>query len=170
MITNEQLAWLAGIVDGEGTITVWKYQCRKSFTYRPIVAIYNTDLNIISECAKIFDALKVSAHLNSHKVKKRKLCYVIETKKLSSIKIILESILPYLIGKKSRAELTLRFVNSRLAAIQKLRSKGIQSNNIPYTEEEGSLVDQLRILTKRGDESSETLCLTSQDEDKVRPS
>jgi hypothetical protein len=152
-MTNEKLAWLAGLWDGEGTITVFLTHREKGQEkYNASLILTNTDEKIISEATKILDELELRMHLFKRKPEKKewKSAYQLTTRKLEVVKKFCEIFIPYLIGKKAQAELTLRFVNSRL--------KG-KCNN--YSEEEKTLCQQLKLLNRRGYyESSTTIRLT----------
>jgi len=167
-MTNEKLAWLAGLWDGEGTITVYHSLRRKGTSrYHPGLVLANCDENIISEAVKILDEIGVKMFLTKVKMKseRHKDAFLLTTRKLSPVKKLCETLLPYLIGKKAQAELTLRFVNSRLATFERL---GRWNQGSEYTEEEVSLCEQLKKLNKRGkSESSTAIRLTPWGEDMV---
>jgi len=171
---NEQIAWLAGLWDGEGTITLTKVMdnwyvkkaMRKngSIKYKPICTVVNTNETIISEAIRILDENDIK--LSISKARKEKeyhtQCLVIQTQKLSVIKRLLELLLPYLIGKKSQAELLLRYVNSRIENFK--GKKGLKS----YNGEEDKFEKDIRTLNKRGSKPSETIRLTPKGDDIVR--
>lgn len=147
-MTNEKLAWLAGLWDGEGTITVFKHQDEsdKYWKLRPTCCVSNTDPNIVTEILKLGDEMGIHYALftTTPKKKQHAAAYQLNLRKMSSIKILLEAILPYLIGKKSQAELTLRFVESRMKHM-----RGTNEERA-YTEEEESLSKQLYKLNAKG--------------------
>lgn len=156
----KNLSYLAGIIDADGSIGVNKSKQKNSYTYTPRCGITNSNSEIINKVIKIIDEMNVKAYIfeKSRNNDKWKNCYEITVRKLISLKILLENLIPYLYGKKSQAELTLRFVNSRLSAMEKknIIKQGkngkiiecIRTDN--YKEEEINLFDQLRKLNKRG--------------------
>lgn len=143
-----KLAWLAGLWDGEGTITVFNTK-REDGTNKlcPSLVLVNTSESIIAESVKILDEIGVSMHLFKRKPERKewKEAYQLTTRNMTSIKKLLETLMPYLIGKKAQAELTLRFINLRLNQ----RENGGWMK-CQYSEEEQSLCDQLKALNKKG--------------------
>ena len=124
------LAWFAGILDGEGTIQMTVPQSKKSRQQRCVnvwIEINNCDANIINKCIDVLDKLKVG-HYDGQKAIKpiykedgtcyistKKICLFTRIAKLQNIKIVLEAIRPYLVGyKKAMCKMMLRFVNRRL--------------------------------------------------------
>jgi hypothetical protein len=168
-MNNEKLAWLGGIWDGEGTITVFlTHRDGGEARYHPALVLTNTNDVIISEAVKILDEIGVRMILfRNHKANPNyKDSYQLTTRKLTSVKRFCETMMPFLVGKKAQAELTLRFVNSRLNSFIKNES---WSQHNKYTEEEISLCEQLKRLNQRGKhESSETIRLTEKSDDIVR--
>ncbi len=141
--TLVDLAYLAGLWDGEGYVGITKSDRKdKRANYQAQMVIVNTDINIINEIVKILDNLHVSAYLNTqddnhpkHAVK-----YMVAIRKLSAIKQLVDVLLPFMRGKKGRAEMMLRFVDSRLSN---------KKYATPYTDDEISLAEQLRRLNRK---------------------
>lgn len=48
-------AWLAGVVDGEGTITILRHKMknRNKDLFRPLVCMTNSNLELLEHCKKI---------------------------------------------------------------------------------------------------------------------
>ena len=167
---EERIIWLAGLTDGEGTITVFTHQDNsqkcKFRRYTAIYCIVNTDSNIINEVQKILNELGVSSYIFTRNARKKehKDALQLSTRKMSHLKVLLERLLPYLIGKKAQAELTLRFVDSRLSRL------GTGKNQYsPYNDEEIEISTLLYQLNKKGRcESSETIRQTPKGDDIVR--
>ena len=160
---EKRIVWLAGLTDGEGTITVFTHKDNsQKWEFRRYTAIYcivNTDPNIINEVQKILNDMGVSSYVFLRKSlnDKHSDAFQLSTRKMSHVKVLLEKLIPYLIGKKAQAELTLRFVNSRLNRM------GTGKNGYsPYNDEEIEISHLLYELNKRGRyKSSETLCQTA---------
>jgi hypothetical protein len=141
---NAKLAWLAGIWDGEGSITIFSHiekdGCRKLC---PTINVTNTDIAMIAEIIKILDGYGIIFSLNKVKTKKEHSdCYHLITRNMTKIKKTLELLLPYLVNKKPQAEILLRFVNSRLSKML----DGKKPWNWQYTEEEQTMEQQMRLL------------------------
>lgn len=99
-------AYIAGIVDGEGSVTINVTRCRWS----PLISVLNT-------CEELIDWLVPCFHTNKLPVKSPKghrKRYVINVWKTWDVIAILEQITPYLIVKKRNAELVLEFCKLKL--------------------------------------------------------
>ena len=111
---QEDLIWLAGIWDGEGSVFM-TYQEKRNMT--PHISMDNTDPNIISEAFKIFKDMGINIHVNETLNKKgsTRPVYRLATAKLQHIKIFAEKVGPYIRGeKKAKLELLYNFVCSRI--------------------------------------------------------
>ncbi len=112
------LAWLAGIIDGEGCISLdVKKAINEKFYIMPKVRIINTDVRMIQKASRIYSALNVVYYYNINR--KRKEHYkdqlaIIISSQGSSLKI-LSAILEFLANKQEIAKkmiAVLEFVRS----------------------------------------------------------
>lgn len=146
MVTNLELAWLAGIWDGEGSITIFTHTEKNGQRkIRPVVCVVNTNLEIIAEVARILDSLGTSFQVFERKNPKdsHKDCVQLTTSNFEYIKVTIQAMLPYLIGKKAQAQLVLRYVNKKL--------EQFKTNKRPrYDEEDEHLQRQAQKLNRRG--------------------
>jgi len=136
------LIWLAGIIDGEGCVTIGID--RKQF-FRTIITITNNNPYLIQEVSKIFSELNIKFF---YLLKKRnnpihKKTLVIRVIGLGSCKKLLQEILPFLIGKREQAEKMLEYINLRK---DRMKEKG--SHN-PYSEQELQLIKEIKGLNHR---------------------
>jgi hypothetical protein len=163
-VTTHQLAWLAGIWDGEGTFTIIN-DSRGILSSR--LSLSNTDVSMINEIVKIFDLSSVKGHIWQEQTSRKpnhKKAYHITINKMEDVLKITEMMLPYLISKKPRAELLIRFVKSRMK-YKKETIRDPKTGHIlgikkqGYSKEEKSLFDQMRELNTTGIKvgTSETL-------------
>lgn len=108
--TEIQSAWFAALVDGEGTIGIWKEKRlgnSSGYRYRTALEVFNTNLDLINAIASLVDgfaALKrkegaTSRHKTSYRV-------VVNRRATRSV---LERIAPYLVAKRKQADLVIRF-------------------------------------------------------------
>ena len=106
------LAWLAGILDGEGALSV-DLKLREGRNYlMPKVRIYNTDVRMIRKTARIYVELGVVFFYNLNK--KRKEHYkdqlgICVTSQGSCLKL-LEAVKPYLANKQDIAQTIINVV------------------------------------------------------------
>lgn len=109
-----QLAYLAGIVDGEGHISISRQKslhCRKGYVHRPVVSISNTQLKLMNRLQAWF-----GGHIKTHKLREFmnfKPVYEWNVWSVDEQIDILQNILPYLFLKKTQAEIVLHFLATR---------------------------------------------------------
>lgn len=156
---QERIIWLAGFIDGEGTITVFNHTDRSQKwgfkRYTAIVCVVNTNEVLINEVQKILIELNISSHIfvRTPQKKQHKPAFQLGVRKITHIKRLLTQLIPYLVGKKAQAELTLRFVESRILRM----GTGVNQYS-PYNEDEMTISANLYELNKTGcHESSETI-------------
>lgn len=133
-LTPLELAYLAGIIDGEGTISFRKMQ--KGY-YRPILEITNTDPLLIEHLHKFFWQTVVSAR------NARQVPYLRVNLTGFGIAPVLEALDSYLIGKQLQA----RLVRNYIALRQEQRWK------CPPSEEMLAIYREVRALNSHGPES-----------------
>lgn len=119
-VSAEKIAWLAGLFDGEGSCRISRAQeFRKDGSYSGLryhcqVHITNTNRSIISEVIKIFDGLEICYYFreigNPKQNPRYSPCYQIRASKVSDMRKLLFILSSHLIGKKSDAELCLKFL------------------------------------------------------------
>lgn len=157
-MNNTTLAWLAGIMEGEGTFSIYhqKRKGRDTDQLRATISLTNTDPILMNRCYEIFKSLGIEMHMHEYKNKKgsTKPVYDLQTARAEYVKIACEALLPYLVGERNaKAKMLLRFVDKRLA--KRDVGKGL------YDEEDWDQFTSFR--------SSETTRETPQGDDIVRP-
>src|SRR5258706_11247130 len=121
-----QLAWLAGIIDGEGTIGI--YNRNKTKTHRVVnLTIVNSDEVILSKAKEIYEQYNIFASKYTHNNKNpvgfiaRKPCYVLTVRRWDDFQKMIQLLIPYLIGnKKQVAEEALEYMKSHPKYFRKL--------------------------------------------------
>lgn len=145
-VTDVDLAYLAGLWDGEGHIGIIYTRRRKGIShYATVAGICNSNADIIVKVIEILDGLKIAAHIEARKQTKpyHKPSYFVKINKHVALKKLVETLIPYLVGKKGVAKLMLRYVNSRLKRTE-------ADYRAPYTEKEISLYEQIKQLNQKG--------------------
>lgn len=144
---DTDLAWLAGFLDADGSIANFRSIRKESGRekYCPTVCFYNTNPEQIEKVMRILESLGVTMHFQErrHKNKKWATSFSLTTRNMRTIQIILEAVQPYLAGKKTQAELVLRFIKSR-------KGKSMTGVNSGYTDEERSLASRVSLKNKNG--------------------
>jgi len=101
---REELRYVAGMLDGEGSIML----LRQSLRYvRPRMTITNLDRHLLERCRRILRAGRIE---HTHKKKTRVLRLCIERRDV--IERVVRDLLPFLTLKKPQALLMLRFLRS----------------------------------------------------------
>ncbi|GAE28236.1 hypothetical protein JCM9140_4448 [Halalkalibacter wakoensis JCM 9140] len=109
MLSNTEAAYLAGIIDGEGTITLTKMH--KGEHRRPIISIASTDKDLLFYIQHLVGGYITSK--KNYKPSIHKDSFVLTIKNKQDLFNILKEIAPYLIisHKKKRASLILERYN-----------------------------------------------------------
>lgn len=139
-LTQSELGYLAGLIDGEGTITISLNSKRTSIYQRtrllqPMVSICNTNHAIVDWLSIRLPFVICKQRYDDSK----KDTYAL---KLSGYKIesLLRTVLPYLVAKKRQAELILEFLQSRTSSQRKSK----------YSDREIEIVNEIRALNGKG--------------------
>ena len=147
-LQDTDLAYLAGIIDGEGWVGLQKVLARQRFTvYHPYLRVTNTDPNIIERVQSIWEGLGTNGHIyesgpQKPSVTNGKTVLYIQLQKQAPIKTVLEAVMPYLVGKKARAAMLLRFLNKTVdreeafTEIKRMNKKGIDKSEQSETTRE----------------------------------
>lgn len=119
-VTETDHAYFAGLIDGEGCITICRTN-RKDlganyFTYSPRVLLGNTNENIILGYINYLKAMEITYWVNTDCKRKpnRRYAWNILVGGMPGQKKLLTSLLPYLKGKKALAELLLEYIDRRI--------------------------------------------------------
>jgi len=132
-------AWLAGLFDGEGTMGLYRCRIQGSLTCTKQFCIDNTDLKIITQARDILENIvKHSVSIVFDKrvdLEHQRKCYGVILTNQADIIATLNTLEPYLVGKKAQAHLLLETLSNH--------RKGAK-----YTEAELAVVDMLKALKR----------------------
>jgi hypothetical protein len=119
-IKDTDLAWLAGIIDGEGSLYFIDKRKSKEQTRGWICVganIASCDADMIEEISKIYYRLGLrfwfSLHKNNERNPNWNLALGIQTSGLNNVKKLLISVYPYLVNKRPLARFLLEYINWR---------------------------------------------------------
>lgn len=103
-------AWLAAVIDGEGTISICKDK-RKDGTvrYDPLISICNNNLDFLKKVESLVCAGGVSIK-SKGVVGRKSVNYSYSVRQMDAIETTLKSIFQYLIIKRRRAEQVLELI------------------------------------------------------------
>jgi LAGLIDADG-like domain len=137
--TSTDLAYLAGIIDGEGWIGLQKRLQKRWTTFKPALRVTNTDSNIINRVYEIWESIGVSGHIYENEqnpsVPNGKQIMNLQLNKRVDIQKVLEQVIPYLVGKKARAIMLVRYLTNTVdkdeayESIKSMNRKGMRESS-----------------------------------------
>lgn len=147
MVTETDRAWLAGIIDGEGSLSLFTNKEKDGSTkIKPVLNFVNTDIAIVNKALSILEEAGCSPYIVKRVHKNPKHLDVVEVKATSTMQIEkwLLLVQPYLFGiKKAKAEILLRFVRRRMSK----RQEAGRNDLATYSEEDWQDVQNFRSST-----------------------
>ena len=118
LIYTAELAYLAGIIDGEGWIGLQKRLQKRWITYKPALRVTNTDANIINKVRQVWEVIGVDGHIYENdqdpSVTNGKQIMNIQLNKQTDILRVLLAVEPFLVGKRARAQMLIRFLTKSI--------------------------------------------------------
>lgn len=100
-LTEGERGYIAGILDGEGTISFFRASCKTMTTMRARITIWNTDYSLIEWVHS-----KIGGTIRMRKGRKatHNDCWWLALHGIVKVKHLLKVLLPYLIVKKKQAQ------------------------------------------------------------------
>lgn len=156
--TSEELAYLAGLWDGEGSFQVVKNGGQK---YQARVKMTTTSPRLADHTCTILKRLGLHPFVNVSAREgtngNNKTAYNVILGKFEEMRMFCEAVLPFLVEKDAHARLLLQFIVSRT-------KDGLKHGRVaPYTTEERAIVQEIGRLNQRG--ASTTRCAAPPSED-----
>ncbi|MDH3981283.1 MAG: hypothetical protein OES84_00105 [Kiritimatiellaceae bacterium] len=149
--SEAEIAWLAGIIEGEGTVALSAY--RRSEKEKPkvgvVIILYNTDAGIIKKAKEVVDRLMLSCHLRERSQKPlarangegyggQDPMFVLKVSKLDSAYLLAKLIRPWCFGQKAaRLDLIIEYLSQRLS---KIEANGGNFRNVPIDHDDVKIV------------------------------
>ena len=149
-VTDYEFGWLAGIIDGEGHVSMRYWNFRQKRHYTVEIAITNTSKELLEKVESICNRLGIGLHWQQKATPKRNApCWDVGTKRIVHCYKILSHILPLLTSKKPKAELLFSFCKRRLGFAEQCRDNGSDIARLfPYTEEDLYFFEEFKKLTR----------------------
>jgi len=151
-MTKEQLAWLAGFIDGEGYLGL-TYQVKAASLssattprYHPYLIVTNTNQRVIERVHTLLGIGKV--YKISRKDEKSKDVYQFKLTKAADLVLVLEQLQPCLWVKREQCELLLSYLRYRIT-ITPLTGRG-RRGVTSYGEKDRDYYQRLLVLNKKG--------------------
>ena len=144
MSDKAKYGYVAGIIDGEGCVTIGAGKKETCINYNAIVAVQNTSKKLIDWLQLKFGG---QVYLSKKETKKTKAAWMWRITKKEVIERFLLAILPYLIVKREQAKILLEYVrlsreaNSELRATywQRLRVLNARGVSVETNTQEGTV-------------------------------
>jgi len=159
-VTLTDIAWLAGIWDGEGTFGIYRYNQtsngKRSYSGR--LTLSNTSQAMIDEILRILSEFNIPVNIWKEKEGRKanhKLATHLTINKMEKVKFVCELISPYIKAKKERLDLLVRFITLRqqykqIVGRDEKTGKLTGTKKQGYSEEELSLFDRMKNLNQTG--------------------
>ena len=145
MIDSElDYAYIAGIIDGEGCIDLFKRKSAKyvaGYQLAPRITVTNTDICLLEYIKDFTNLGTISTYERPNKPHWKR-AHLWQLYGSDNIKFFLESLLPYLRVKKQQACLLISFVSKT--------SKHHQGLSDDERKEQQIIFDQMKLLNKKG--------------------
>ena len=155
---ERSLSWFAGILEGEGSISVQVYTLKDGrVRLTPYVCIVNSDRAILSEARRVFDTLTKGEKSNARLCKAGKVnqqCWNLRVDGEACLPV-LKAVLPRMIGaKRKNAEVVIKYIEGRKNGLMMHDSTG-RLQRVGYSHAEIDLICSIRSHARA--KSSETI-------------
>ena len=143
-LEKHEASWLAALIDGEGTIGVYKgvrAENRSGFKYRPIIMIYNSHLPLMQHIASLLPGWLSLHNKGRAASQKHKLLYKFMVSSKHHVDLV-DAILPFLIVKAEQA----RIVRQMCCLMHSGSNRESATNHEVYE----NMYLQTRALNQRG--------------------
>lgn len=112
-VTDFELGWLSGIIDGEGCFTM---SPGSKGSYNVGIKLVNTNNLIIEKICDILRKLNLAFHVyDAHRSGNQRPAKRVEINGVMRVEKALKKLLPYIVAKNEEATVLLEYVTKRLA-------------------------------------------------------
>lgn len=141
-ISEFELGWLCGVIDGEGCIGLWSRGGSRSHEYKPGMRIANTSKPLVDKVCALLKSIDVGCHVTYYKPRneRSKEYWAITVEGFKRLNKLLPVIKDILVEKKAQAALLWAWCESRQSKWKSLE----------YSEFELDIPKQLSALNYRG--------------------
>jgi hypothetical protein len=141
-LEKHEASWLAGLIDGEGSIGIHKsFRSSGTVKYRPVVVVSNTHLGLIQRIASLIPGSIKIHNLGRHIAMSHKVLYQFNVRAIYQLEL-LEAISPFLIIKYTQAQLLSRMCT----LLRESPNRGAVTHHAVFER----LWQECRELNKRG--------------------
>jgi hypothetical protein len=136
---NLVMAYVAGLIDGDGSISLIREQRVSGAKYYPCIQLSNVFEDMIDFLHQTFGGSK---KIKSHQAHSKKIQYVWNVRGLESCSNLLEKVLPFLVLKKKQAKVLLDYIRNPQNHNVDAEKMKIQSLNNESLVAQGSVSKQ----------------------------
>lgn len=113
----EEIGWLAGMIDGEGSIGAYLRQGVKTPHYKPTVQISGTHKGGLEYLHDLLNRLEIGHHIVWHQRKsdKHRPCWNVTVVGMKRIPVLLNTVIPYMKIKHEQANWLMEWIQLRQA-------------------------------------------------------
>lgn len=151
-LSDFQIGYIAGFVDGEGTLQVRKHKSKNSIWYYPTILLTNTNYQVLDTLSKWLKA-KVTPLRYTPSSKNHRDCFKITIATICDVLSLAKFLKPYLLIKRRQAELLEELAiikvgkESQIIRGEHGRIKGTTMRTLPREEE---IYEEVKKLNRRG--------------------
>jgi hypothetical protein len=138
-LSATERAYIAGLIDGEGSISIVKWKTTGKRRSEVRVSIYNCNRAMISW---LEDKLHAKRRNVPRSKPSWKQAFVVALHSVSAT-LLLQTVLPYLVAKQGQAELVITYQSTK-------RRVGRKGTGQSVLEEREEMISQIHLLNKRG--------------------
>jgi len=137
------VAWLAGIIDGEGCFSV-AFGGKRRRGVSPKFYVGNNSMTLMLKAQRIVEEITGRAYLiRARDQRTNPIVFTMEVARQGSLIAVIEEILPHLTVKKTQAQEVLLFCRERVA-----RRASLGLKRTTYSTYDRGLLDRLKVLRK----------------------
>lgn len=161
-ITKEEAAWLAGIIDGEGSVSITHTKKQSGSQYVPLVQIQMCDRGTLKHIADLYGKIGIdkTPRADTPKNPNHSTAYAVNVSSVGDCYLLTRAIVDYCVTKRRQVELLSEFCARRFAAhginpetAESLSLRGGDSvHRPPYTDEDETTYRTLKQLNARGNQ------------------
>ncbi len=148
-LAETDYAYLAGIIDGEGTVSISRQTTRRKghtyIGYGPHLTVSNTDLMMLRSLKDRFGGHIVKANAPYNNLWKQG--YILYFRREEML-ALLPRVIPYLTSKRHKAVLLLEYMRTRTKGVE--RGRDGRFDSVPLTERQKKIIAEIRKKNRRG--------------------
>lgn len=128
-LLSKEKAYLAGLIDGEGSIGIYKTNCK---TFFPKICVAMSHREVIVWCAGVFGCSLCISERRKERVH-HKVIFSTVTSSTRNVHAVLSGILPFLQVKKEHASIVMSFCSRKIKRVEKSEKRCVILDKSDYS-------------------------------------